>query len=88
MSEAKGKLLTCDRCGKTTFLKFIESGCYDGGFGDRYEKFEDQPDTWSYVCEVGLLCDVCTSEYRHRVADFMNGKVHPSWREKENEDNK
>ena len=39
MSEVKGKLVTCNRCGKTHFEKFIENVSADGGYSsyDRYE---------------------------------------------------
>lgn len=48
MSEIKGKLTTCDRCGKTVFLKTIGDGEADGGF-TRWNKFEPYPDGWDLV---------------------------------------
>lgn len=45
MAEVNGKLITCDRCGTTIFLKCIGEGERDGGY-TRWNKFEPIPDGW------------------------------------------
>lgn len=52
MSEQRGKLVTCDRCGESIFLKELEvkERERDGGFTRWNEyKYEDLPEGWSSV---------------------------------------
>ena len=53
MSEANGKLVTCDRCGKQIFLKTIGDEERDGGYS-RWNKFEPFPDGWE---KIGIPTD-------------------------------
>lgn len=71
MSEVKGILKTCDRCGETIFLKTIGDGEADGGF-TRWNKFEKAPDGWERLFAVGLLCPKCNEEYKKLLERFMN----------------
>ena len=72
MAEANGKLVSCDRCGDTVFLKCTGEGELDGGF-TRWNKFETFPDGWEYHCEVGRLCPKCNAKYKLLCKDFMTG---------------
>lgn len=64
----KGKLTTCDRCGKTVFSKTIGDGETDGGY-TRWNKFEE-PKGWSFEYKIGDLCPECTEKYKELVKDF------------------
>lgn len=70
--ELKGKLLKCDRCGATVFLKYIRTQDMDGGFSDGYDVYEDKPKGWDHVLNVGLLCPTCYEEYRLWLTEFKN----------------
>lgn len=66
MSEARGKLLTCDRCGTTVFVK-------EGEY-----LYEKAPEGWAYHGEPELngawgchLCPNCEKRYRGVLKDFM-----------------
>ena len=78
MSEVKGKLVTCNRCGKTHFKKFIENVSADGGYSS-YDRYEELPSEWLYETQFGHLCDTCANEFRYWITSFMNGKVAPAW---------
>lgn len=80
MSEIKGKLVTCDRCGTTLFLKHVSHVDMDGGLSRGYEKYEDLPDEWLFETEFGHLCPVCTYDFRYFISGFMNGKVPQKWK--------
>lgn len=70
MAEAKGKLVTCDRCGMQTFLKCTGEGERDGGY-TRWNTFEDYPEGWEWRRDVGQLCPDCNQEYEKLIATFM-----------------
>lgn len=79
MSEAKGKLKTCDRCGKSIFLKYIGQGVLDGGF-TRFDKYEELPETWLWTSQIGTLCDECSGIFRSFIRVLMgNRSVAPAW---------
>ena len=46
MSQAKGKLITCDICGAPVFLKTTGEGEADGGY-TRWNEFEAFPEGWA-----------------------------------------
>lgn len=74
MSEAKGKLVTCDRCGATVFLAKIGAVDRDGGF-TRYDTFEDEPEGWQYASDISCkLCPECNKEYRELIRKFKEQK--------------
>lgn len=64
MGEVKGKLVTCDRCGTTIFLKLFGSEIFDGGFTQQ-DKFEEAPAGWELCAsdEKGKYCRLCPSCY-------------------------
>ena len=71
MSEVNGKLVSCDRCGDTVFLKCIGEKELDGGY-TRYNTFEAMPTGWEYHVEVGRLCPTCNEEWNNLVATFKH----------------
>ena len=88
MSEVKGKMITCERCGRQIFLKFIEKRTTDGGFGDTYEVYEEKPDSWMWNSQIGNLCPHCSGLFRVFIHKLMFGKhVAPAWsiQEEDNE---
>lgn len=81
MSEQRGKLLTCDRCGETVFLKELKATekDTDGGF-TRWNEYEheDPPEGWSYKYFGDLrsngynLCPECSQKLEEAHAMFFN----------------
>lgn len=69
--EALGKLIGCDRCGKTVFLKTTGEKELDDGW-TRYATFESPPDGWSYYSDVGRLCPQCSGAYQDIMKRFMD----------------
>ena len=70
MSEWKGMIVSCDRCGKEIRLKFLEEGETDGGF-TRFNVFEKIPNDWGYHTNVGRLCPNCEAAYKNMVDMFI-----------------
>ena len=70
MAETEGKLLTCDLCGKTVFLKYVETKAYDGGY-TRVRRYEDKPDGWQvwHVSNVinSMLCPSCNERMQEAL---------------------
>ena len=87
MSEIKGKLVTCNRCGTETFLKFVEHRDMDGGFSPGYDVYENLPDEWLHETEFGHLCPACAREFRYFIDNFMYGKVAPKWKIEQEDQN-
>lgn len=62
MAETEGKLLTCDLCGKTVFLKYVNDGI---------RKHEDPPEGWGYwhVSNVinSMLCPSCNERMQEAL---------------------
>lgn len=54
MARQNGQLRTCDRCGKTIFLKTTGEGELDVGY-TRWNKFEDAKG-WTTEKDIGDLC--------------------------------
>lgn len=84
MSETKGKLTTCDRCGKEIFRKYISKGETDGGY-TTWDKFEDLPEEWMYHSQIGYLCPHCAGIFRafiHKLMDCNQRKIASSWQMK------
>ena len=82
LAEEKGKMLTCDRCGKEHFLKFVATNETDGGY-TKYDIYEDKPDGWfsrdvgvTQVYDNVLLCPDCNEGFGRLMLDFM-GEAHP-----------
>ena len=70
MSKVNGQLNSCDRCGKSVFLKCTGKGETDGGF-TRWNNFEPLPAGWENHLEVGLLCPSCNAGYARMLDDFQ-----------------
>lgn len=66
MSEVEGKLLVCDVCGKTVFLKYVGDGKGDGGF-TRWRKYEDRPEGWGRFATFSMLCPSCFKRIRTAI---------------------
>ena len=72
MAEFCGKMVICDRCGKSIFLKTTGEGETDGGY-TRWNNFEPLPNDWGYSrdCEnIARLCPTCNREYREVIQRF------------------
>lgn len=70
MAETEGKILTCDLCGETVFLKYIETKDYDGGF-THVRRYEDRPYGWQtwHVTDIihSTLCPSCNKKMNEAV---------------------
>lgn len=75
--EANGRMLQCDRCGKTLFLKWIGEDVFDGGY-TRRDKFEAPPEGWECVNryfhkhDLRKLCPDCSKEYEAVLDRYFN----------------
>lgn len=79
MSERKGKLVSCDRCGREIFLKYIGKGEADGGY-TIWDRFENLPDDWMYTSQIGTLCPHCAGLFRIFIYKLMGSKsIAPAW---------
>lgn len=69
MADAEGKLLTCDLCGATVFLKCVNDGI---------RKHEDIPDGWGYwhVGDIihSTLCPDCNQRMQEALLACI-GKI-------------
>lgn len=77
MAEARGKLLTCDRCQKTRFLKYLGDTELDGGF-TQIANFEDDPDWQTHATVQGkyvTLCPACAEEWMNLGISFMGREL-------------
>lgn len=63
MSRANGQLVTCERCGKTTFRKDTNLGF-----------FEKLPEGWINPPTIGDLCPDCSLEWERLEEEFENKK--------------
>ena len=79
MPRVKGEMVTCCRCSTSIFLKFIRSETLDGGYGDKYEKYEELPKEWMYETYFGYLCPKCSKEFQTFCRDFFPGTLAPRW---------
>lgn len=79
MSDKRGKLTTCNRCGQTVFREYIGQGETDGGY-TTWDKYEPLPESWLHTTEVGDLCPTCAGLFRIFIHKLMDGqKVAPIW---------
>lgn len=65
--DTKGRMLKCDRCGKSIFTVYLGEVTSDGGFSrwDRFEKPEGWDSTdWTYTGKSYDLCPTCMDMYR------------------------
>lgn len=78
MSSKKGIIETCDRCGISTFRKYLKTEDYDGGF-TKLDNFEALPNGWHRYNEPNIddkyntvtLCPKCSSQYIELFANFI-----------------
>lgn len=82
MSTNIGKQLVCDRCGATTFLPYIGTEEFDGGYTrvndfqtpeEPWALYEDFSDTASGQGHVDL-CPTCRELYIKVKNDFISRK--------------
>ena len=69
MSSKIGKLMSCDRCGDTLFLK--RTSMITTVSGNEIEKYEPAAE-WGCLKEFGDLCPKCLSEYEIMMNRFLN----------------
>ena len=60
MTEIEGKLVFCDACGRSVFLKYVGEGVTDGGY-TKWRKYEKMPSDWNdhLLWNPRLLCPSC-----------------------------
>ena len=73
MSQVKGRLVTCDRCGETIFSKTTGDGDADGGY-TRWNKFEPLPRGWT-LHNGKDLCPSCANEWNKIETEFLKRKT-------------
>ena len=71
MAEHLGKMIECDRCGKTHFLYYTGTKTLDGGY-TKVDQFNKKPDGWEYHSDTGLLCDECEKLYQELLNEFFD----------------
>lgn len=72
MSEWKGMIVTCDRCGKETRREWLSEKEMDGGF-TRIQNFEPIAEGWEYEPVIeGHLCPFCHDAFEQILDEFMN----------------
>ena len=71
MAERLGKMIECDRCGKSRFLNYTGTDTRDGGF-TKYTLFDKIPDGGKNHSDTGLLCDECEKEYQALLNEFLD----------------
>lgn len=71
MAEHLGKMIECDRCGKTHFLYYTGTETFDGGY-TKVDQFNKNPDGWEYHSDTGLLCDECAKAYQELLDEFFD----------------
>lgn len=76
MAETEGMMLTCDLCGKSVFLKYLETKDYDGGF-THVRHYEDKPEGWQtwHVTNVihSALCPSCNERMQEALLACVSG---------------
>ena len=70
MAEHLGKLIECDRCGKTHFLNYTGTESYDCGY-TKVDLFDKMPDGWRQHYDIGLLCNECEQAYQDMIDEFF-----------------
>jgi len=70
MSFQRGKLITCDRCNESVFVKYNKSSFTDGGFTEN-ENYDPTPEGWVFEPEIGHLCPVCHRVFKETMTKFL-----------------
>lgn len=60
--EQIGKMIICDRCGKSIFLNRLNDRIFDGGF-TRSEQYEDTPQGWERINNKNI-CPECNEVFK------------------------
>ena len=76
MSATEGKMLTCDVCGKSTFLRFVGEKEADGGYM-KWREYE-KSDGWIMNVHVGDIwlqnvCPECGELLRKSLSETIAG---------------
>lgn len=80
MSSQRGKLITCDRCGESTFVKYHKSSFMDGGYTEQ-EHYDPTPEGWEWESGVGHLCPSCNRLFKETMTKFLGyDKTPEKWR--------
>lgn len=77
MSVTVGKLVVCDRCGESVFVKYKGNKTFDGGYSSAPE-FEPIPKDWG-VCyplldksqASKMLCPDCAKKWKSQMNAFF-----------------
>lgn len=76
MNYEKGAFITCDRCGKKAFLKYLKTEEFDGGW-TLVDAFEKPPEGWKEIMfqyqgvyQHMLFCDFCKSLFDEVTARY------------------
>ena len=70
MAENIGKLITCDRCNESLFLRYTGTDHLDGGFTS-VDKFEKKPDNWCHNYDLKMdLCPKCRIVFNDLIEKF------------------
>ena len=74
MSATEGKLLTCDVCGKSTFLRFVGEKQSDGGY-TKWREYENA-EGWTsiHVGKIRLqnVCPECGELLQKSLTEIIN----------------
>lgn len=73
MSAIEGKMLTCDVCGKSIFLKFVGEREADGGY-TKWREYENA-DGWSSIhvgkISLGNVCPKCFERIEKSLTEII-----------------
>lgn len=74
MSKQDGRMITCDRCGATVFVKKAARKEADGGFTtwDVFEKADGWTSGGLYIDRIEDLCDKCSKEWESTKKKFFH----------------
>ena len=79
MAVIDGKMLTCDVCGKSVFIKYTDS-CLDtryGGYGS-YERYEQPQEGWGCIPivhdDIRQVCPTC-AEPLNRLRELQEKEI-------------
>lgn len=75
MTAIEGKMLTCDVCGKSLFLKFVGEREADGGY-TKWREYENA-DGWTMNVHVGEIwlknvCPECGELLQKSLTEIIN----------------
>lgn len=74
MAETEGKMLTCDLCGATVFLKYVETKHYDGGF-TKERRYDDRPCGWQTWHVTDVIHSTLYPSCNERMQEALLGCI-------------